>query len=63
MTNTTTHNLAAASGTFRIGGDLQVYRLGFGAMRITGEGIWGDRRGPRRGDRACCGARSSSAST
>jgi pyridoxine 4-dehydrogenase len=41
MTNTTTHNLAAASGTFRIGGDLQVYRLGFGAMRITGQGIWG----------------------
>jgi pyridoxine 4-dehydrogenase len=41
MTNTTTHNLAAASGTFRIGGDLQVYRLGFGAMRITGDGIWG----------------------
>lgn len=30
-----------ASGTFTIGGDLQVYRLGFGAMRITGEGILG----------------------
>jgi aryl-alcohol dehydrogenase-like predicted oxidoreductase len=32
---------AAASGTFRIGGDLEVTRLGYGAMRITGKGIWG----------------------
>lgn len=31
-----------ASGTFAIGGDLTVHRLGFGAMRITGAGIWGD---------------------
>lgn len=33
---------AAASGTFAIGGDLTVHRLGYGAMRITGEGIWGE---------------------
>jgi aryl-alcohol dehydrogenase-like predicted oxidoreductase len=33
---------AAQSGTFRIGGDLPVHRLGFGAMRITGKGIWGE---------------------
>ncbi|GGJ87757.1 aldo/keto reductase [Deinococcus aquiradiocola] len=33
---------AAQSGTFKIGGDLQVNRLGFGAMRITGKGIWGE---------------------
>ncbi|KJV24934.1 aldo/keto reductase [Luteibacter yeojuensis] len=33
---------AAASGTFSIGGDLEVNRLGFGAMRVTGKGIWGD---------------------
>jgi aryl-alcohol dehydrogenase-like predicted oxidoreductase len=33
---------AAASGAFRIGGDIAVHRLGFGAMRITGEGIWGE---------------------
>lgn len=32
---------AASAGTFRIGGDLEVTRLGFGAMRITGNGIWG----------------------
>mgnify|MGYP001792173913 FL=1 len=32
---------AAQSGTFRLGGDLPVHRLGFGAMRITGNGIWG----------------------
>lgn len=32
---------ASQSGTFPIGGDLPVHRLGFGAMRITGRGIWG----------------------
>jgi aryl-alcohol dehydrogenase-like predicted oxidoreductase len=32
---------AAAAGTFTIGGDLKVNRLGYGAMRITGDGIWG----------------------
>jgi pyridoxine 4-dehydrogenase len=33
---------AAKAGTFKIGGDLPVHRLGFGAMRITGSGIWGE---------------------
>ena len=33
---------AAAAGRFRIGGDIEVNRLGFGAMRITGKGIWGE---------------------
>ena len=32
---------ASASGTFSIGGDITVNRLGFGAMRITGKGVWG----------------------
>jgi len=32
---------AAAAGTFSIGGDLTVNRMGYGAMRITGPGIWG----------------------
>src|SRR5947209_19148158 len=32
---------AAANSSFKIGGDLEVNRLGFGAMRITGEGVWG----------------------
>jgi len=32
---------AEASGSFVLGGDLPVHRLGYGAMRITGEGIWG----------------------
>lgn len=32
---------AESSGVFSLGGDLNVYRLGFGAMRITGSGIWG----------------------
>jgi pyridoxine 4-dehydrogenase len=31
----------ALSGTLTLGGDLEVHRLGFGAMRITGDGIWG----------------------
>ncbi len=30
---------AAGSGTFKIGGDLEVTRLGYGAMRIVGDGI------------------------
>jgi len=33
---------ATRSGTFQIGGELPVTRLGFGAMRITGKGIWGE---------------------
>jgi aryl-alcohol dehydrogenase-like predicted oxidoreductase len=33
---------AAEAGTIDVGGDLTVNRLGFGAMRITGEGVWGD---------------------
>jgi pyridoxine 4-dehydrogenase len=33
---------AARSGTFAIGGDLPVRRLGFGAMRLTGPGVWGE---------------------
>jgi len=32
---------AAAAGTFKIGGDLTVHRIGYGAMRITGPGVWG----------------------
>ena len=37
---TTPH--AAPSGTFSIGGTKTVHRLGFGAMRITGDGVWGE---------------------
>ena len=33
---------AASAGTITIGGDLTVNRMGFGAMRITGQGVWGD---------------------
>lgn len=35
------HTPAQASGTFTLGGDLSVNRLGFGAMRLTGPGVWG----------------------
>jgi pyridoxine 4-dehydrogenase len=38
---------AAAAGQFTIGGEITVNRLGFGAMRITGKGIWGDPADPR----------------
>ncbi|MEW2476635.1 aldo/keto reductase [Micromonospora gifhornensis] len=37
---------AKASGTYRIGGDLTVDRLGYGAMQITGPGVWGDPKDP-----------------
>ena len=37
---------ASKSGTFKIGGTLEVVRLGFGAMRVTGDGIWGDPKNP-----------------
>jgi pyridoxine 4-dehydrogenase len=39
--STTQAITAAAAGTFNIGGDLTVNRLGYGAMRITGKGVWG----------------------
>ena len=42
QTSAQTERPAAASGTFVIGGDMPVHRLGFGAMRITGPGIWGE---------------------
>jgi len=38
---------AAAAGQFKIGGDITVNRLGFGAMRIVGKGIWGDPADPK----------------
>jgi pyridoxine 4-dehydrogenase len=37
---------AAASGTLALGGDLTVSRMGFGAMRLTGAGIWGPPQNP-----------------
>ena len=39
------------SGTFDIGGDLTVHRLGFGAMRVTGAGIWGEPAAPAEAKR------------
>lgn len=40
---------AAGAGTFRIGGELEIHRLGYGAMRVTGPGVWGE-----PADRAAC---------
>ena len=42
---------AAASGTFTLGGDLKVNRLGFGTMRLTGPGIWGEPKDPEEARR------------
>jgi len=39
---------AAQAGTLMIGGDIPVNRLGFGGMRITGDGIWGDPNDPKQ---------------
>lgn len=38
---------AAAAGTITLGGELRVNRLGFGAMRLTGAGIWGEPKDPQ----------------
>ncbi len=51
MTEPDTRPDAAAAGTFSIGGDLEVNRMGFGAMRITGEGIWGEPPDPEEARR------------
>jgi aryl-alcohol dehydrogenase-like predicted oxidoreductase len=42
----TTQTNAAASGQFQLGGDIAIHRLGFGAMRVTGKGIWGEPADP-----------------
>ncbi len=55
-----TENLAAPSGTFQLGGDLPVVRLGYGTMQLPGEGC-GGRRATTTRRCGCCGARSRSA--
>jgi pyridoxine 4-dehydrogenase len=42
MPHTEDGGVTAKSGTFSIGGDLEVRRLGFGAMQLTGRGVWGE---------------------
>lgn len=46
MTSTGTKS-AASAGTVTIGGDLTVNRMGYGAMRVTGRGIWGEPEDPQ----------------
>src|SRR6201997_1776186 len=46
MNNTVKSLSATASGTVSLGGELTVRRIGFGAMRITGDGIWGPPQDP-----------------
>lgn len=47
----------ADSGTFKLGGDLPVHRLGFGAMRLTGKGIWGPPADPAEARRTAARTR------
>jgi len=42
MTQAEDGGVVAESGTFSIGGDLDIRRLGFGAMQLTGPGVWGE---------------------
>ena len=42
MSKATDTRPAEASGTFRLGGDLQINRLGYGTMQLTGQGVWGE---------------------
>lgn len=46
-----TNASAAASGTFFIGGDLSVHRLGYGTMRLVGDGAWGEPDDPEQARR------------
>ncbi|MEZ0095150.1 aldo/keto reductase [Streptacidiphilus sp. EB129] len=46
MSTPTAPRPADASGTFALGGDLPVNRLGYGAMQLTGPGVWGDPKDP-----------------
>ena len=45
-----------AAGTLNIGGDLEVWRLGFGAMRLCGPGVWGEPDEPENAKRVLCRA-------
>ncbi|MEJ7872317.1 MAG: aldo/keto reductase [Rubrobacteraceae bacterium] len=51
MTDQNVQADAGAAGTFDLGGDLTVNRLAFGAMRITGSGIWGEPEDPEEAKR------------
>ncbi len=42
MSKSTSNGIASSAGTLLVGGDITVNRMGFGAMRITGPGIWGE---------------------
>jgi aryl-alcohol dehydrogenase-like predicted oxidoreductase len=46
MTTDSLARVAERSGTFKLGGDLTINRLGYGSMQLTGPGIWGDPKDP-----------------
>lgn len=43
--------MTTVAQTFKLGGDLEVNRLGFGAMRIVGDGVWGEPKDPENSKR------------
>ena len=47
---------ASASGSFVIGGDLPIYRLGYGTMRLVGDGAWGEPDDPNQARQVLCRA-------
>lgn len=51
MARSTTTVEASAAGSLRLGGELEVNRMGFGAMRLAGEGIWGEPEDPEEAKR------------
>ena len=56
MSEKTRSRSAAGSGTIALGGELTVNRLGFGAMRLTGDGIWGPPKDPTTAIAVLCRA-------
>src|SRR5258708_26247346 len=51
LMTTITGSAAAAAGTFALGGDLTVKRLGYGTIPLTGQGVWGGPQDPAQAGR------------
>lgn len=60
MPSTPARLTAQAAGTFDLGGDLTINRLGYGTIQLTGPGYWGDPKDPDEAVRVPRSASSSS---
>ena len=56
MTTSTLDNIATRSGSFTIGGDLPIVRLGYGTMQLPGAGVWGPPKDHDEATRGLTGA-------